>query len=94
MNPVRPHGMDAGVAMVGDIVRYPDGAVTCSPANGLSRLVPDPVVVFEVINPTPADMDRIVNCVNTLPPISIPRYVMVDFLEHRPDGPRASGCWT
>src|SRR5580704_9328088 len=48
----KPLGLDAGVATIGDTVRYPDAVVTCSPVQGDSRLVPDPVVVFEVISPT------------------------------------------
>jgi Uma2 family endonuclease len=52
--------LDAGVATVGNTVRYPDGVATCTPANGLSRLVPAPVVVFEVISPTSGHTDRIV----------------------------------
>jgi Uma2 family endonuclease len=74
----RPHGMDAGVATVGDTVRYPDGVVTCSPANGLSRLVPDPVVVFEVISPTSGHMDRIVKLREYAAVDSIRRYVIVE----------------
>ncbi|MGA9012401.1 MAG: Uma2 family endonuclease [Acetobacteraceae bacterium] len=74
----RPHGMDAGVATIGDTVRYPDGVVTCSPANGLSRLVPDPVVVFEVISPTSGHMDRIVKLREYAAVDSIRRYVMVE----------------
>ncbi len=38
----RPHGMDAGVATIGDTVRYPDGVVTCSRRTALA-VVPDPV---------------------------------------------------
>jgi Uma2 family endonuclease len=56
----RPHGMDLGVATSGDAIRYPDGVVTCSPLSGTSRLVPNPVVVFEVISPTSGRIDRIV----------------------------------
>jgi Uma2 family endonuclease len=74
----RPHGMDAGVATVGDTVRYPDGVVTCSPANGLSRLVPNPVVVFEVISPTPGHVDRIVKLREYAAVDSIRRYVIVE----------------
>jgi Uma2 family endonuclease len=74
----RPHGMDAGVASVGDTVRYPDGVVTCSPANGLSRLVPNPVVVFEVISPTSGHMDRIVKLREYAAVDSIRRYVIVE----------------
>src|SRR5580704_14497443 len=40
----RAMALDVGVATIGDAVRYPDGVVTCSPAIGVSRLVPDPVV--------------------------------------------------
>jgi Uma2 family endonuclease len=74
----RPHGLDAGVATVGDIVRYPDGVVTCSPVNGASRLVPDPVVVFEVVSPTSGHMDRIVKLREYAAVDSIRRYVIVE----------------
>jgi Uma2 family endonuclease len=74
----RPHGMDVGVATVGDTVRYPDGVVTCSPANGLSRLVPNPVVVFEVISPTSGHVDRIVKLREYASVDSIRRYVIVE----------------
>ena len=74
----RPHGMDAGVATVGDTVRYPDGVVTCSPISGVSRLVPDPVVVFEVLSPTSGHMDRIVKLREYAAVDSIRRYVIVE----------------
>ena len=74
----RPRGLDAGVATVGDTVRYPDGVVTCSPAQGVSRLVPDPVVVFEVISPTSGHMDRIVKVREYAAVASIRRYVIVE----------------
>ena len=74
----RPHGMDAGVATVGDTVRYPDGVVTCSLVNGVSRLVPNPVVVFEVISPTSGHMDRIVKLREYAAVDSIRRYVIVE----------------
>jgi Uma2 family endonuclease len=70
--------MDAGVATVGDTVRYPDGVVTCSPANGLSRLVPDPIVVFEVISPTSGHIDRIVKLREYAAVDSVCRYVIVE----------------
>ena len=73
-----PLGMDAGVATVGDTVRYPDGVVTCSPARGVSRLVPDPVVVFEVISPTSGHVDRIVKIREYAAVASIRRYVIVE----------------
>ena len=74
----RPHGMDAGVATVGDTVRYPDAVVTCSPVNGVSRLVPNPVVVFEVVSPTSGHMDRIVKLREYAAVDSIRRYVIAE----------------
>lgn len=41
-------------------VRYPDVVVGCSATNGQSDIVPDPVIVFEVIPPTTASVDRLV----------------------------------
>jgi len=74
----RPRGLDVGVATIGDTVRYPDGVVTCSPANGVSRLVPEPIVVFEVISPTSGHMDRIVKVREYAAVDSIRRYVIVE----------------
>lgn len=74
----RPHGMDVGVATVGDTVRYPDGVVTCSPVNGASRLLPNPVVIFEVISPTSGRIDRIVKVREYAAADTIRRYVIVE----------------
>ncbi len=74
----RPRGLDAGVATIGDSVRYPDGVVTCSPAQGVSRLVPDPILVFEVISPTSGHMDRIVKVREYAAVGSIRRYITLE----------------
>jgi Uma2 family endonuclease len=74
----RPWGLDAGVATIGDNVRYPDGVVTCSPTQGGNRLVPSPVVVFEVISPTSSHVDRIVKVREYAAVTSIRRYVIVE----------------
>ena len=76
--PCRAGGLDAGVATVGDAVRYPDGVVSCSPAQGLSRLVPEPVVVFEVISPASGHVDRIVKVREYAAVESIRRYVIIE----------------
>jgi Uma2 family endonuclease len=73
-----PLGLDAGVATIGDTVRYPDAVVTCSPARGVIRLVPDPVVVFEVISPTSGHIDRIVKVREYAAVDSIRRYIIVE----------------
>ena len=73
-----PLGLDAGVATIGDTVRYPDAVVTCSPVQGVSRLVPNPVVVFEVISATSGHIDRIVKVREYAAVDSIRRYVIVE----------------
>ena len=51
--PCRPMtGESGGVATAGNKVRYPDVTVTCSPVPGTERLIPAPVVVFEVVSPS------------------------------------------
>ena len=48
--PCEPLGSDAGVATIGETVRYPDAVVTCSKINDRDLLVPNPVIVFEVVS--------------------------------------------
>ena len=45
-------GLDAGVATIGDAVRYPDALVTRARGPATDRVVPGVVVVFEVPDPT------------------------------------------
>jgi Uma2 family endonuclease len=71
--------------------------VTCSPADGASRLVPDPIVVFEVISPTSGHVDKIVKVRDYNAVDSIRRYVIVESasvgltVHERPD---AGHKWT
>ena len=83
----KPLGLDAGVATNGDTVRYPDAVVTGSPVQGGSRLVPNPVMVFEVISPTSGHIDKIVKVREYAAVDSIRRYVIVEIRERWPDGP-------
>ena len=78
-NRCRPLGMDAGLATVGNTVRYPDALVTCSPVPDDSHLIPGVVVVFEVLSPTSGRMDRIVKVREYRAVPSIRRYVMVEY---------------
>jgi Uma2 family endonuclease len=73
-----PLGPDAGVATVGEVVRYPDAVVTCSPFDARDRLVPDPVVVFEVISPSSVRIDRVVKLREYQAVPTIRRYVIVE----------------
>jgi Uma2 family endonuclease len=53
----RPFTNDAKV-LAGNAVRYPDITVTCSPVTGKDDIVPDPVVVIEVVSPSTERDDR------------------------------------
>jgi Uma2 family endonuclease len=61
-----------------DSVRYPDAVVTCSPVDGRSDMVPEPVVVFEVLSPSTAVVDRMVKNQEYRATPSIQRYVMLE----------------
>ena len=69
---------DAGIRTVGEAVRYPDALVTCSAFDGRDRLVPNPVIVFEVVSPSSIREDRILKPVEYAAVPSIKRYVLIE----------------
>ena len=73
-----PLGPDAGVGTVGETVRYPDAVVTCSTVDGRDRLVPNPVIVFEVVSPSSVRIDRVVKLREYQAVPSIRRYVIIE----------------
>jgi Uma2 family endonuclease len=73
-----PLGPDAGIATTGDTVRYPDALLTCAKVAGESDLVPDPVVVFEVVSRTSGRPDRIIKVREYRAVPSIRRYVILE----------------
>ena len=75
----RPLGPDAGLATIGDIVRYPDALVTCTKFPGDAHVVPDVVVVFEVLSPTSGRVDRIVKLREYRAVATIRRYVILEY---------------
>ncbi len=74
-----PLGPDAGIATIGDAVRYPDALVTCTKTAGEARVVPGVVVVFEVLSPTSGRIDRIEKLREYRAVPSILRYVIVEY---------------
>ena len=72
----RPLGPDAGVAIVDDVVRYPDALATCAKTPGSARLVPGIFVVFEVLSPNSGWIDRIVKLRESRAVPTIRRYVI------------------
>ena len=81
--PCRVAGPDAGVATLGDAVRYPDALVTCAPPAGEAVLVPGVIAIFEVLSPSSHQNDRIIKVREYAVVGSIRRYVIV---EHRSAG--------
>ena len=75
--PCRALRGDVKVIVAGS-VRYPDAVVTCSPFDGRSDIVPNPVVVFEVLSPSTAALDRLVKNAEYRATASIQRYVMLE----------------
>jgi Uma2 family endonuclease len=59
-------------------VRYPDVVVTCSPVDGFSDTVPNPVVVFELLSPSTAVTDRLVKNEEYRNIASIQRYITLE----------------
>ena len=74
----RPLGPDAGVATIGDAIRYPDALITCASVTGDEYVTPDPIVVFEVVSRTSGCIDRIVKVREYAAVPSILRYVIVE----------------
>jgi Uma2 family endonuclease len=64
--------------LVNGRVRYPDAVVTCSPVPGTADTVPNPVVVFEVLSPSTASVDRVTKNTEYESTSSIQRYVMLE----------------
>jgi len=65
-------------ALVAGRVRYPDAVVTCTPVPRGTDVVPDPVVVFEVLSASTAATDRIAKNEEYRLTPSITRYVMLE----------------
>ena len=70
---------DAGVATIGNAVRYPDAVVTCTKGGGMDRLVPDAVTVFEVLSPASGRNDRIDKLREYRAVPSIRQYIIPEF---------------
>ena len=89
----RPLGPDAGVATVGEAVRYPDALVTCSPFDREAMIIPGVVAVFEVVSPSTSRTDRILKLREYAAVPSILRYVILEIDYRRPHrhGARTAG---
>jgi Uma2 family endonuclease len=59
-------------------VRYPDAVATCSNAERWADIVAEPVVVFEILSPSTASVDRVTKNQEYRATPSIQRYVMLE----------------
>jgi len=75
--PCRAFRGDLKIIAAGKI-RYPDAIVTCSPVSQDADILPDPVVVFEVLSASTARIDRITKNEEYRATPSIRRYVMLE----------------
>lgn len=75
--PCQFHGSDLKVEVAGS-VRYPDGFVVCTPLPRGTLVVPDPVVVFEVLSESTQRKDRIIKLREYQATSSVQHYVMLE----------------
>lgn len=75
--PCRAFRSDVKIIVAGR-VRYPDAVVTCSPPARGTDIIPNPVIVFEVLSPSTASVDRIEKNEEYRATPSIQRYVMLE----------------
>lgn len=66
-------------------VRYPDLAVTCSPVNGRGDIVPEPILVIEILSPSTERSDRGRKKFDYFATPSIRQYAIVEQDERRID---------
>ena len=76
--PCQFFGSDLKIQVADDHIRYPDGMVVCSPVAPDAKVVPDPVVIFEVLSPSTSAIDRIVKAREYQATPSVKRYVMLE----------------
>ena len=96
----RPWGPATKIEVMGRI-RYPDAYVSCTPASGRGTIVPEPVVVFEVLSAGTSRTDRIEKVQEYQATPSIQRYVILEqgsigatVFERRPSGDWAAFALT
>src|SRR5438105_3161128 len=90
----RPFANDAKV-IAESSVRYPDVVVTCSPVRGTDDIVPEPVLIIEVISPSTEREDRGRKKFDYFATPSIQQYAIVEQDARRVDlYTRTGASWT
>jgi Uma2 family endonuclease len=76
-SPGKFYGSDLKIQVDGGI-RYPDGFVVCSSVSNKSKVVHDPMVIFEVLSPSTSGTDRIAKNREYQATPSVQRYVILE----------------
>ena len=76
--PCRFYSSDLKIRTGDDHIRYSDGFVACTAGEVTSTVVCDPVVIFEVLSPATAAVDRIVKAREYQATPSVKRYVKLE----------------
>jgi len=76
--PCQFFGSDLKFEVADGHIRYPDGIVVCAKPQGKASVVHDPVVVFEVLSPSTARIDRFVKAREYQATPSVRRYALIE----------------
>jgi Uma2 family endonuclease len=66
------------VATIDNKLRFPDATVTCSPVVATDRIVPNPIIVFEVLSDSSTHHDTVVKKREYQGVPTIRRYILID----------------
>lgn len=70
-------GSELKIEVAGSI-RYPDAFIVCTPVAPTTKVVTDPVVIFEVLSESTARVDRVTKNAEYRATASVRRYVMLE----------------
>lgn len=76
--PFHVMGFGGGIATPGGKVRYPAAIVTTAPIPGHERLIPEPMLVFDIIGPGTSGIDHVHKLREYHAVPSIRRYVLIE----------------
>jgi Uma2 family endonuclease len=76
--PCRQLGPEAGLATIGNAIRYPDGLITCTKQVEETRIVEGAVIAFEGVSPTSVRTDHTLKVAEYAAVASMRRYVIIE----------------
>jgi Uma2 family endonuclease len=75
--PCQPYGSELKIKVADRSIRYPDAFVVCTPVPPRATVVPDPVVIFEVLSENSATDDFVTKNAEYRATPSVQRYVVL-----------------